>query len=205
MRTVAGESFYPITKCKKRNNFLSLYTMVYLFLADGFEEIEAVATVDVLRRGGVDLKTVSVGDTLTVTGAHGVSVSADMLFADGDYANAKMLILPGGMPGTKNLGEHGGLVKLLQEHNKKGRWIAAICAAPSILGKLLILRNQQAVCYPGFEDALVEAYVRKERVMVSGNIVTSRGPGCAVEFALQLVTLLKSNETADEVAAGMIV
>ncbi len=179
--------------------------MVYLFLADGFEEVEAIATVDVLRRGGVEIKTVSINGGFTVKGAHGVSVDADMLFDEAECADAKMLILPGGMPGTKNLGEHQGLIKLLQDHNKKGRWIAAICAAPSILGKLLILRNHQAVCYPGFEDALVEACVKRERVMVSGNIVTSRGPGCAVEFALQLVALLKSKEAADEVAAGMIV
>jgi 4-methyl-5(b-hydroxyethyl)-thiazole monophosphate biosynthesis len=116
-----------------------------------------------------------------------------------------MLILPGGMPGTLNLGEHLGLTTLLRDHNKKGRWIAAICAAPSILGKMHILRNQQAVCYPGFEDQLEEAFVSKDRVMVSGNIVTSRGPGCTIEFALQLASILKGEDVANAVAEGMLV
>ena len=179
--------------------------MVYLFLGTGFEEVEAIATIDVLRRAEVELTTVSVMNTLSVEGAHGVCVEADKMFDEVDFSNAEMLILPGGMPGTLNLGEHVGLTTLLREHNKKGRWIAAICAAPSILGKMHILRNQQAVCYPGFEDQLEEAFVSKDRVMVSGNIVTSRGPGCTIEFALQLATILEGESVAKAVAEGMLV
>ena len=179
--------------------------MVYLFLATGFEEVEAVATIDVLRRAEVELTTVSVMNERAVEGAHGVRIEADKMFDEVDFSGADMLILPGGMPGTLNLGEHMGLTTLLRDHNKKGRWIAAICAAPSILGKMHILRNQQAVCYPGFEDQLEEAFVSKDRVMVSGNIVTSRGPGCTIEFALQIATILKGEEVAKAVAEGMLV
>ena len=179
--------------------------MVYLFLGTGFEEVEAIATIDVLRRAEVELTTVSVMAERTVAGAHGVRIEADKMFDEVDFTNAQMLILPGGMPGTLNLGEHAGLINILRDQNKKGRWIAAICAAPSILGKMHILRNQQAVCYPGFEDQLEEAFVSKDRVMVSGNIVTSRGPGCTIEFALQLATILRGEDVANAVAEGMLV
>ena len=179
--------------------------MVYLFLGTGFEEVEAVATIDVLRRAEVELTTVSVMKERTVEGAHGVRIEADKMFDEIDCSNAEMLILPGGMPGTLNLGAHEGLSTAIREQNKKGRWIAAICAAPSILGKMHLLRNLQAVCYPGFEDQLEEAFVSKERVMVSGNVVTSRGPGCTIEFALQLATILKGEDVAKAVAEGMLV
>ncbi len=179
--------------------------MVYLFLGTGFEEVEAVATIDVLRRAEVELITVSVMKERMVEGAHGVCIEADKMFDEVDCTNAEMLILPGGMPGTLNLGSHEGLVSAIREQNKKGRWIAAICAAPSILGKMHLLRNREAVCYPGFEDQLEEAFVSKERVMVSGNIVTSKGPGCTIEFALQLAKILKGEEIAKVVADGMLV
>jgi 4-methyl-5(b-hydroxyethyl)-thiazole monophosphate biosynthesis len=179
--------------------------MVYLFLGTGFEEIEAVATIDVLRRAEIELTTISVMNERTVEGTHGVRIEADKMFDEADFANAEMLILPGGMPGTLNLGAHEGLSIAIREQNKKGRWIAAICAAPSILGKMHLLRNLQAVCYPGFEDQLEEAFVSNERVMVSGNIVTSKGPGCTIEFALQLATILKGEDVAKAVAEGMLV
>ena len=179
--------------------------MVYLFLGTGFEEVEAVATIDVLRRAEVELTTVSVMGERSVAGAHGVRIEADKMFDEVEFLNSDMLILPGGMPGTLNLEAHAGLANLLREQNKKGRWIAAICAAPSILGKMHLLRNLQAVCYPGFEDQLEEAFVSKERVMVSGNVVTSRGPGCTIEFALQLVAILKGEDVAKAVAEGMLV
>ncbi len=179
--------------------------MVYLFLGTGFEEVEAIATIDVLRRAEVELTTVSVMQERSVEGAHGVRIEADKMFDEVDFSKSEMLILPGGMPGTLNLGAHEGLLSLLREQNKKGGWIAAICAAPSVLGKMHLLRNHQAVCYPGFEDQLCEAFVSKDRVMVSGNIVTSRGPGCTIEFALQLATILKGEEVAKTVAEGMLV
>ena len=179
--------------------------MVYLFLGTGFEEVEAIATIDVLRRAEVELTTVSVMQERSVEGAHGVRIEADKMFDEVDFSKSEMLILPGGMPGTLNLGAHEGLLSLLREQNKKGGWIAAICAAPSVLGKMHLLRNHQAVCYPGFEEQLEEAFVSKDRVMVSGNIVTSRGPGCTIEFALQLATVLKGEEVAKTVAEGMLV
>ncbi len=179
--------------------------MVYLFLGTGFEEVEAIATIDVLRRAEVELTTVSVMQERSVEGAHGVRIEADKMFDEVDFSKSEMLILPGGMPGTLNLGAHEGLLSLLREQNKKGGWIAAICAAPSVLGKMHLLRNHQAVCYPGFEDQLYEAFVSKDRVMVSGNIVTSRGPGCTIEFALQLATVLKGEDVAKAVAEGMLV
>lgn len=177
---------------------------VFLFLANGFEEIEAVATIDVLRRGGVTLTTISIHDTLQVTGAHEMVLQADELFTDVDFSKAEMLILPGGMPGTTNLGNHSGLTKLLLNQNKKGGLIAAICAAPSILGKLHLLRNQTAVCYPGFEDQLLEAYIGKEDVVISGNIITAKGPGLAIAFGLTLLAKLKSQAVADQVAEGLL-
>lgn len=179
--------------------------MVYLFLGTGFEEVEAVATIDVLRRAEVELTTVSVMNERAVEGAHGVRIEADKMFDEVDLSKAEMLILPGGMPGTLNLGAHEGLVASLREQNKRGGWIAAICAAPSILGKMHLLRNRGAVCYPGFEDQLEEAFVSKDRVKVSGNIVTSKGPGCTIEFALQLATILKGEDVAKAVAEGMLV
>ncbi len=179
--------------------------MVYLFLGTGFEEVEAIATIDVLRRAEVELTTISVMGESFVEGAHGVRIEADKMFDEVDYSNAQMLILPGGMPGTLNLGEHEGLINILREQNKRGGWIAAICAAPSILGKMHLLRNREAVCYPGFEDQLEEAFVTKDRVKVSGNIITSKGPGCTIEFALQLAAILKGDAVASMVSEGMLV
>ena len=179
--------------------------MVYLFLGTGFEEVEAVATIDVLRRAEVELTTVSVMNERIVEGAHGVRIEADKMFDEVDCTNAEMLILPGGMPGTLNLGAHEGLAMSLREQNKRGGWIAAICAAPSILGKMHLLRNREAVCYPGFENQLEEAFVLQDRVKVSGNVVTSKGPGCTIEFALQLATILKGEAVASMVSEGMLV
>lgn len=178
--------------------------MTYLFLAQGFEEIEAVAVIDVLRRAGVDTTTVSITDDRLVAGAHNVTIQADALFSELNFSDARLLILPGGMPGTANLGGHSGLMQLLKDHNRRGGKIAAICAAPSILGKMHMLRNQQAVCYPGFEHELVEAFIGKDNVVVSGNIITSRGPGFAMEFGLKLVEIVKGEEVAKTVAAGML-
>lgn len=178
--------------------------MTYMFLAQGFEEIEAIAVIDILRRAGVDLTTISVSDDKLVTGAHNIPIQADALFSDIDFTKAELLILPGGMPGTTNLGEHQELLQLLRDQNRRGTKIAAICAAPSILGKMHMLRNQQAVCYPGFEQFLDEAFVGKEPVVVSGNITTAKGPGFAMEFGLKLVELLKGEQEAETVAKGML-
>lgn len=178
--------------------------MIYLFLATGFEEIEAVATIDVIRRAQLEITTVSVTGRLDVTGAHGINVKADALFDEVNFSRAEMLILPGGMPGTLNLENYQPLTTLLKDHNKRGGRIAAICAAPSVLGKMHLLRNLQAVCYPGFEEQLAGAFVCKEPVVISSNITTSRGPGFADQFGLAIVRQLRGNEVADQVAKDML-
>lgn len=179
--------------------------MNYIFLATGFEELEAIATIDVIRRAETAITIVSITGQKAVTGAHNITVQADTLFEETDFSKADTLILPGGMPGTANLDQYPPLIELLKEHNKRGGKIAAICAAPSILGKMHLLRNQQAVCYPGFEEHLTDAFMSKEPVVVSGNIITSRGPGFATQFGLAIVEQLKGIDTAKQVAQGMLI
>lgn len=176
----------------------------FVFLADGFEEIEAVATIDVLRRGEIDLTTVSISDKREVTGAHNISVLADVLFAETDMSNGDLLVLPGGMPGASNLNEHEGLKKLLLDYNSKGKRLAAICAAPLVFGGLGLLEGRKATCYPSFEPTLKGATHLEKAVVVDGNITTGRGPGFAVDFALSLVEQLQGKSKAEEVAAGML-
>ncbi|HAE62071.1 MAG TPA: DJ-1 family protein [Eubacteriaceae bacterium] len=176
-----------------------------IFLAEGFEEIEALATVDVLRRGGIDVKTVSVTGKFDVEGAHGITVLTDILFEDTDFHGVDILILPGGMPGTRNLEKHSGLIDLIKRFHKDNKWIAAICAAPKILGKLGLLKGQVATCYPGFEKDLEGAILSDESVVLSSQFITSRGAGTAVLFGLKIVELLKNKETADELKEKMIV
>ncbi len=169
--------------------------MNYIFLDKGFEEIEAVTTIDLLRRAGIELVVVSLREKTLVEGAHNIALQADVLFQNVDFSNAEMLILPGG---ATKLGEHKGLVQLLLEHNKQEKPIAAICAAPSVLGTLGILKNKQATCYPGFESYLGESYVGG-LVVESKNIITAKGPGLSADFAFCIIEKLKGTETADEV------
>ena len=176
-----------------------------IFLAEGFEEIEALATVDVLSRGGISAKTVSVTEKFDVEGAHGITVLADILFEDTDFHGVDILILPGGMPGTRNLEKHAGLIELIKKFHNDKKWIAAICAAPKILGKLGLLKGQVATCYPGFEKDLEGAILSDESVVLSSHFITSRGAGTAVLFGLKLVEVLKNKETADELKEKMIV
>jgi 4-methyl-5(b-hydroxyethyl)-thiazole monophosphate biosynthesis len=177
---------------------------VYVFLANGFEEIEAVAPIDVFRRAGLDVVTVSVTGDQLVEGAHGVSIAADCLFEEVIFEGEFLLFLPGGMPGTTNLEAHNGLQTLIREQAKKGSKIAAICAAPSILGKMGLLKGKEAICYPGFEQFLDGALVSSQSVVKSGATFTAKGPGVAIDFALKLVEDLKGSDVAADVAAGMI-
>lgn len=177
----------------------------YIFFADGFEEIEALSSVDVLRRAGMNVVTVSVHDDTLVTGAHGVPVEADALFEDLDFADAQWLILPGGMPGASNLRDCEPLCELLQQHNAQGGYIAAICASPSIvLGPLGLLKEHEAVCYPGMGATLNCRAAREDMVVVSGNIITGKGPAAASHFALAIVAMTEGEDKAREVAAGML-
>ncbi len=177
---------------------------VALFLANGFEEIEALATVDILRRAQIPVETVSISDTKTVTGAHNVTVIADTTFQQADFSDVEVLILPGGMPGTKNLNEHEGLKELITKFNGEGKQIAAICAAPMVLGGLGLLNDKRATCYPGFEAELTGAQATGENVVVDGNITTGRGPGLAFDFALRLVEQIAGLKTRQEVQNGLL-
>lgn len=177
---------------------------VALFLANGFEEIEALATVDILRRAQIPVEAVSISDTKTVTGAHNVTVIADTTFQQADFSNVEVLILPGGMPGAKNLNEHEGLKELIPKFNGEGKQIAAICAAPMVLGGLGLLNDKRATCYPGFEAELTGAQATGENVVVDGNITTGRGPGLAFDFALRLVEQIAGLKTRQEVQNGLL-
>lgn len=176
----------------------------YVFLADGFEEIEGLTVVDILRRAQVDTVTVSVMGRKTVTGSHRIQVEADAVFEQMNCEDGTLYVLPGGMPGTKHLGAHDGLKKLLLDSFAGGKRIAAICAAPSVLGDLGILCGKKAACYPGFEERLAGAEVTFEPVAVDGTVTTSRGMGTAVPFALALVSQLRDQETSDELGKAII-
>ena len=177
---------------------------VCVFLADGFEEIEGLTVVDILRRTGVEVSAVSITDEKMVTGSHGIRVEADARMKELDFKNTEMLVLPGGMPGTLHLGECKELTDLLLRFHESGKKVAAICAAPSILGDLGILKGRDAVCYPGFEDRLEGANVTRAKVAADGGVTTSRGMGTAIPFALALVEQLVSKEKAAEVKKSII-
>ena len=176
---------------------------LYLFLAPGFEEIEAITILDVLRRAQLNVVSVSLTGDLTVTGAHGIAVLADTLYPDIDLAEAAQLILPGGMPGTNNLNVHEGLKRAIKTHAAAGKPIAAICAAPLILGQLGLLAGKEATCYPGYEQHLIGARLSKKAVVQDGAFLTGNGPGAAARFALQIVKHFRSEELAEELAKGM--
>lgn len=174
-----------------------------VFLITGFEEIEALATVDILRRGGVDVKTVSLTDSKTVVSSHNISVIADILFDDAKKNLVDMLILPGGTP---KYSEHEGLNKMVLEYYNDKKQIAAICASPMVFGILGLLKGKKAICYPGFEKYLDGAILQKgAAVVVDGNITTGHGPGLTIEFALQLLEILEGKAKRDEVAQGLLV
>lgn len=170
--------------------------MIYLFLANGFEEIEALAPLDLLRRAGLEVTTVGVGGE-QITGSHGITVLADIpegLFAD---AAPDMVILPGGMPGAKHLDESRTVDMALRAAARRGAFIAAICAAPMVLGHRGMLKGKEAICFPGFEKELTGATISPKRVVREGNIITAAGMGVATEFGLALVAALKGDEVAD--------
>ena len=176
---------------------------LFIFLATGFEEIEAVTTIDVIRRGELNIKTISVTGEKSVEGAHGISAVADELFENADFSDATMLILPGGMPGSSNLNNHIGLKKLLSDFHANNKPIAAICAAPFVLGNLGILDGKKATCYPGYENQLGKGIHIGEPVVIDGNIITAKGPGFAIAFGLSIVEFFKGKAVADEVAKGL--
>ena len=177
---------------------------VFLFLAQGFEETEVVGTLDVLIRGGLKVTSVSITGEKAVEGAHGISVVADQLFEETDFSQGALLVLPGGQPGTDHLNAHAGLKSLLVNYHNEGKWLAAICAAPLVLGELNLLRNKQATVYPGYEDRLLGAVASDLPLVKDGKIITAQGPGYVFDFALAIVSELQGQDKANEVAAGML-
>ncbi len=176
---------------------------VYIFLAEGYEEIEGLTVVDLLRRADIDITMVSITGNILVSGGHQIVSVADILFEDVDFSDADMLVLPGGMPGTKNLSDHKGLDLLLKEFYAKGKQLAAICAAPRVLGTKGLLKGKQATCYPGNEDALLGAQVVSAAVVTDGNITTSKGMGTAIDFSLSLIKSLKGEDEAEKIAKAI--
>jgi len=177
----------------------------FIFLADGFEEVEALTSVDVLRRAGMPVTTVSINPGLEVVGAHGVTVLADSLFGDNDYSDAEWLILPGGIPGAPNLAAHEALCDALTAQDERGGKLAAICASPAVvLGPLGILAGRRAVCYPGLEATVEGVNWGSAPVAVDGHVVTGNGPAAAAPFALTIVAQSMGRDAAAQVAAGML-
>ncbi len=176
---------------------------VFAFLADGFEEIEAVSTIDVLRRADIEVITVSITGRREVQGAHGIPLVADALFDDLSFSDADMLFLPGGMPGTKHLGEHEALQALLKKHAASGKYIAAICAAPTVLAKNDLLDGKQAICYPGFEAELSKACISDAAVVRDANFITGKGPGVSIRFALEMVEVLRGETVRRSVSEAL--
>lgn len=177
---------------------------VAVLLADGFEEIEALTAVDLLRRARVYVDTVSITEEYVVHGAHGINVQTEDLFEEVNFAEFDMVVLPGGLPGTTNLNDHAGVQGVVKEFAGSGKYVGAICAAPSILGNLGLLKGRHATSYPSFEEKLAGAIVTRNAVVQDGNLITSRGMGTSIDFALKLVEVMAGAEKADEIADSIL-
>ena len=176
---------------------------VYTFLADGFEEVEALAVVDCLVRAGLNTKTVSVNGSNTVTGAHNIKVVADIEFSEGDFSDADVLFFPGGMPGTLNLEKCPTVINAVKYCAENGLLISAICAAPSILGHLGLLKGKKAVCFPSFESELEGYKACDEFVCRDGNIITAKGMGVSVDFGLEILSYLKGKDVSGKIRGSI--
>lgn len=175
-----------------------------IFLATGYEEVEMLTVVDLLRRAAIETDMVSITDSLSVVGSHDITIQADTLFADADFDNAQILILPGGMPGTKNLQAFEPLCEKLREFASLGKKLAAVCAAPSVLASLGLLEGKKATCYPTFADKLATGDYVKLPVVTDGNVITSRGMGTCIEFAGAIIEALADKATAEEIKKSII-
>lgn len=178
--------------------------MIYSFLADGFEDVEALGVIDVCRRAGIEVITVSIMPTEIVESAHGVKIVADTMFADNDYTSADMLFLPGGMPGAANLDAHEGLRKAILAHYESGKPLAAICAAPMVYGKLGLLKGKSATCYPGFDQYLEGANYTASLVERDGQFFTGKGPAAALALGYAIVEHFKGENAAEGLRQGMM-
>ena len=180
--------------------------MVYVHLAEGFEEIEALTVVDLMRRAQIDVQTVAMGEDKTVTGAHGIAVQADILQEEADYSASEMLVLPGGMPGTVNLENCEALKDAVVRFHSEGKQLAAICAAPTILAHLGLLKGHPATCHTVRMDELAEygADVKEDPVVVTDNMILSRGVGTAIDFSLAIISHYLGEEAAQRVADSIV-
>jgi len=178
--------------------------MIYMFIAEGFEEIEALCPLDIMRRAGIDVTTVGIG-AKEITGAHGITVRTDICSCEYDPENDfDMIFLLGGMPGTLNLASNGTVIKAIEIATKKNKYIAAICAAPSILGDMGLLCNKEATCYPGFENRLKGATISQSKVILDGKILTAAGMGVALEMGLKIVEIFQGKERSDTLRHAVI-
>lgn len=177
---------------------------VYEFIANGFEEVEALAPVDILRRGGVDIKTVSMTGSEYVESSHGITIKADLLWEDAELSDADMLLLPGGMPGSTNLNAHEGLREALKKHHAEGKRIGAICAAPMVLAQCGILDNKKATCSPGFEQYFnASTTYTGELVQEDGNVITGEGPAASFPYAYRILSYFISEEAVKDLQTKM--
>ena len=176
-----------------------------VFLATGFEDMEAVGTIDILRRGNIETVTVSITGDKTVTGVHNIPIIADELFENIDCKEYDALILPGGGPGSEMLNKHEGLRKALVKQYEDGKLIAAICASPRVFGSLGLLNGKKATCYPGIDPELTGATILNEPTIIDGNIITGRGPGLVFNFSLAILKYLYGNDdVANDVARALL-
>ena len=175
-----------------------------IFLATGYEEVEMLTVVDMLRRAKISIDMVSITDQKEVTSSHNVTITADKTLSEANFDETEMLILPGGIPGTPNLRACDLLCEKLKEFAANGKTVAAVCAAPTVLGELGILAGKKATCYPSFADKLATGDYVKQPVVTDGNVITSRGMGTCIEFAGSIIEALKDKATADAVKEAII-
>lgn len=177
--------------------------MVYVFLAEGFEETEALAPVDILRRAGLSVTTVAVGSGTKVAGSHNISVIADINESEVTTDDMECVVLPGGMPGTLNLEKSPIVTQCVRYCYENNLTICAICAAPSIFGHMGLLKGKEAICFPGFENELVGASISEKHVCVDGNIITAKGAGVAIDFGLEIAAKLKGQAVSDKIRKAL--
>lgn len=193
------------TNTRKTLKMEDMYmAQVLIFLAPGYEEVEMLTVVDLLRRSGIEIDMVSITDSLEVTSSHNVTIKADVLLKDADFDSAKMIVLPGGIPGTPNLLACKPLTDQIKKFAAEGKWLSAICAAPTIYDELGLYNGCKATCYPDFAEKLTNASYMKQPVVVDGIFITSRGAGTTIEFAAAIIERFKNKETADTILEKII-
>jgi 4-methyl-5(b-hydroxyethyl)-thiazole monophosphate biosynthesis len=190
-----------MTKLKRRRDTM---IKIGIFMADGCEEIEGLTVVDIARRAGLTIEMISITDTKQVTSSHKVTFQADTTKAEADFDSYDAIVLPGGMPGTIHLDEDETVGRVIREFASSGKLVAAICAAPSVLGQAGLLDGKKATCHPGFEEKLTGAECSTDMVVCDGNIITSRGMGTAIPFALEIVRYFLDDAAVDKIKTGLV-